>query len=243
MTDELLGRKSSLLPPVTALLLAAAAASNNVAFGYDVGVISGSLHDMAMSLGLSTFEQELSTSGLNFVSGFGALLVSGNLLDTLGRRKTLLLSSLLLLLGSAIVTLAPSLPLLLLGRSLQGLGSGCSWVACTVYITEIAPSESRGTLVAIADIAINVGILLGFAIDRVVNLSMAQSDPGIRWRVAMALSALVPLFFCGVCYPLLPESPCWLLRQGKDDAAAASVSRRDPDRRPSAEQRSDLALQ
>ena len=67
-------------------LAASLAAINNLAFGYDVGVISGSLADMASTLDLSTLEQEAATSGLNFLAGFGALLVSGNLLDRLGRR-------------------------------------------------------------------------------------------------------------------------------------------------------------
>ena len=47
------------------VVFAFVAALNNVAFGYDVGVISGSLTDMATSLSLSTFEQEMATSGLN----------------------------------------------------------------------------------------------------------------------------------------------------------------------------------
>ena len=106
-----------------------------------VGVISGSLTDMARSLHLSTIEQEMATSGLNFVSGIGAVLVSGNIMDKFGRRPTLLVASLLLLLGSAIVALAPSFAVLLLGRALQGLGSGTGWAACTVYITEVAPAD------------------------------------------------------------------------------------------------------
>ena len=68
-------------------LAASLAAVNNLAFGYDVGVVSGSLADMAASLQLSTFEQEAATSGLNFVAGLGALLLAGNLLDRLGRRR------------------------------------------------------------------------------------------------------------------------------------------------------------
>ena len=67
-------------------LVASLAAINNLAFGYDVGVVSGSLRDMATSLNLSTIEQEAATSGLNFVAGAGALLMSGNLLDLLGRK-------------------------------------------------------------------------------------------------------------------------------------------------------------
>ena len=89
-----------------------------MAFGYDVGVISGSLADMASTLDLSTLEQEAATSGLNFLAGFGALLVSGNLLDRLGRRATLLISSLLLLAGAAVVW--PSRDLLGAAPPLQG---------------------------------------------------------------------------------------------------------------------------
>ena len=130
---------------------------------------------MATSLNLSTIEQEAATSGLNFVAGAGALLMSGNLLDLLGRKATLLAASVLLLVGAAVVSLAQNFPVLLLGRALQGLGSGCGWCACSVYITEIAPPAYRGSLVAISDIAINVGILLGYAVDRMINVWIAVS--------------------------------------------------------------------
>jgi MFS family permease len=209
------------LPPFRAVAVASLAALLNVAFGYDVGVISGSLRDMATSLNLSTFEQELSTSGLNFVSGIGALLLSGNALDVYGRRATLRFAALLLLSGSIVVTAAPNFPLLLCGRALQGLGSGCGWCACSVYITECAPREFRGSLVSISDIAINVGILLGFAIDRAINLALIDIGPG-RWRAAMAASAAIPLLFLG-CSPLLPESPRWLLMMGREAEAARSL--------------------
>ena len=56
---------------------------------------------MASSLDLSVFAQEMATSGLNFVSGLGALGGAGMFMDTFGRRATLLVSSLLLLLGEA----------------------------------------------------------------------------------------------------------------------------------------------
>ena len=214
-------------PPRRAVLIACAAAMTNVAFGYDVGIISGSLVDIATSLRLSTIEQEMVTSGLNFVSGIGAICVSGNILDRLGRKATLLIASLLLLLGSFVVTLADSFLTLLLGRALQGLGSGSGWCACTVYITEIAPQEWRGALVSISDIGINVGILLGYCADRAVNLQMVD-EPGLRWRVAMGLSALLPLVYCCACHPWLPESPRWLVLVGRDADAARALQRVSP---------------
>ena len=181
--------------PYRVLLIASISSLNNVAFGYDVGVVSGSLTDMACSLRLSTFEQEVATSGLNFVSGLGALLVSGNLLDILGRRMTLFISAALLFVGSVVVAAAPNFPVLVLGRALQGLGSGCSWCACGVYITEIAPPAYRGALVSISDISINVGILLGYAFDRVINVTIENADT--RWRVKLALSRTRPDGFSG----------------------------------------------
>ena len=215
----------ALRPPLNTMLVACAAALTNVAFGYDVGVISGSLEDMAAALHLSTIQQEMATSGLNFVSGLGALLLSGNFNDRLGRKNTLFIASLLLFAGSIVTTCATAFPVLLVGRALQGLGSGCGWCACTVYITEVAPREWRGMLVSISDIGINVGILLGFSIDRAVNLGLSAGGPDVRWRVAMGLSALIPLLYCFCCHALLPESPRWLLMVGRESEAVSALSK------------------
>ena len=188
--------------PWRVLLLSTLSAINNAAFGHDVGSFR-SLADMASSLSLTTFEKEAATSGLNFVAGFGGLYFAGNALDYLGRRATLMVSSVLLLLGCAVVVFAQSFAVLLLGRALQGLGSGCAWCACSVYITEVAPSQYRGALVAISDIAINLGILLGYATDRVINVSIDNGDT--RWRVAMAISAAFPIVYV-LLYPWMPDA-------------------------------------
>lgn len=112
---------------------------------------SGLLKDMSASLHLTKFQEEAATSGLNFVAGIGAVLVSGNLLDRLGRRMTLLIASICLVLGAAMVSSSYSFAQLLVGRALQGMGSGASWCACSVYITELAPPQYRGALVAMSD--------------------------------------------------------------------------------------------
>lgn len=119
--------------------------------------------------------------------------------------------------GGSAVTLAQSFFVLLLGRALQGLGSGCAWCACAVYIAEMAPKEWRGGLVAISDISINVGILLGFAVDRAIILALPR-EPDLRWRVAMGVSLILPLFYV-VAHPFLPESPRWLLMSGRKTEA------------------------
>lgn len=117
--------------PWKVLGVSVVAALNSVAFGYDVGVVSGhtsprrsgdvqlraaqgltthrlwrlamagSLSDMAAALSLDTLEQEMATSGLNFVSGIGALLGASFVMDKFGRRATLLVASMLLLAGES----------------------------------------------------------------------------------------------------------------------------------------------
>eukprot|EP00729_Bicosta_minor_P012985 gene12985-23265_t len=202
--------------PIWLVGVTTAATFCNVAFGFDIGVVSGSLADLAASLNLTTIEQEAATSGLNFMSGVGAIVVSGTLLDTLGRRKTLLTAAVLLFLGSITVASAYSFAQLLAGRALQGLGSGCSLVACSVYITELAPTQYRGALVSVADVSINFGILLGYALDFAVHShfpSSSSSSADLHWRVSMALTVIMPSCYIA-CYPWIPESPRFLVSKG-----------------------------
>jgi sugar porter (SP) family MFS transporter len=197
----------------------------NTAFGFDIGVVSGSLADLSSSLNLSRIEEEAATSGLNFFSGIGAIFVSATLLDWIGRRRTLLAAAVLLAAGSAMVASAPSFVFLLLGRALQGLGSGCSIVASSVFITELAPTKFRGALVAVADVAINFGILLGYVADYAVKRS-TEGHPSAHWRTSMALTTVMPLCYC-LAYPFIPESPRWLAAQGgrRDREALAVLER------------------
>ena len=231
------------------LFAACAATLCNVAFGYDVGVVSGSLTVRAAAASpmrarsrppqaisnttdLGTVEKEVVTSGLNFVAGFGALLLAGPLLDVLGRRGALLLSAACLTAGGGLVLSATGFAQLVAGRALQGLGSGCSWCACSVYITEIAPAHLRGALVSLADISINLGILLGYIIDYGVHKAYPDDgsahDMNWHWRVAMGLSLVWPLLFA-MCYPFIPESPRYLVLAGRDAEAEACLLRLEPD--------------
>mmetsp|Transcript_3672 Transcript_3672/g.11516 ORF Transcript_3672/g.11516 Transcript_3672/m.11516 type:complete len:609 (+) Transcript_3672:193-2019(+) len=203
--------------------ICAAATLTSMAFGYDVGVISGSLEDMATTLNLSTLQREAATSGLSFVAAIGAIGVSGGLLDWVGRKASIKLASVLLIAGAVTVSLARSFPTLLLGRSLQGLGSGCTIAATSVYITELAPAEYRGALVSLADIGINLGILLGYCVDYWVRVELADT-PSERWRLSMGLAGVLPLLFLAVA-PLLPETPRFLMMAGRDTEALEVLQR------------------
>ncbi|CAN0497419.1 unnamed protein product, partial [Discosporangium mesarthrocarpum] len=63
--------------------------------------------------------------------------------------------------GAGGMTISVTYAQILAGRILTGLGVGCGFVVAPVYITEITPPHIRGKLVAMTDIMINIGILVG----------------------------------------------------------------------------------
>ena len=188
----------------------------NITFGYDVGAVSETLTSIQGAFGLSDLMAGTFTGALNLAAAVGALLVSGSTLDVLGRKGTLLVASILLIIGGVTVASATNTYALMTGRAVQGLGIGTCWCASTTYITEVTPAAWRGSLVSISDISINFGILVGYAVGYGVGNAT-------NWRVVMALSAVPPCIFLLVSF-WVPETPRWLAMRGEDDKALKVLS-------------------
>ena len=198
---------------------------NQIAFGYDVGAVSQCLQPIERTFRLTQLQTGFVTSALNYFAAAGALMVSGALLDRYGRRKALIAAAWLLIAGGIAVAAANSFEALVIGRLLQGLGVGCSWSASGIYVTEIAPSKLRGSLVALVDVAINLGIIVGYCIAFVVDATQLGRSLSIApWRVSMGLSALPSLVFM-LFVISLPESPRWLVKRSRPIAAKRSLQR------------------
>ena len=90
------------------------ACSVAILLGYDIGVMSGAALAIEQSLGLTVVQKQVVVGSLNFVSGFGALLV-GRLCDSIGRRACITASMLLYALGSAIMLGSQGFHVLLAG--------------------------------------------------------------------------------------------------------------------------------
>lgn len=152
---------------------------------------------------LSTFDQGLvvSLSLAGALSGSIAALFYG---DKLGRKRELVLASALYAAGAASVSLAPTLPLVLLGRSLYGIGIGFAMHAAPAYIAETSPSSVRGLLISLKEAFIVGGILGGY----LVSYLAVDAIGGWRWMygAAMPLAGVLALGMS-----LLPESPRWLV--------------------------------
>src|SRR5260221_96583 len=103
------------------ILAAVFAAVGGLLFGYDTAAISGAVIFIKQQFSLSTFPEEL-VVGMVLVGAALAALGGGRLSDRLGRRTTLILTSLIFILGALICAFADSLQTLLVGRTIAGLG-------------------------------------------------------------------------------------------------------------------------
>lgn len=198
------------------LLVASVAALGGLLFGYDTGVISGAILFINKDFGLGTRLQEFTISivliGAIVGSGF-----AGAIADRFGRRVTLLWAGVIFAAGSMLSAFAPSIAPLLAGRLIIGLAIGLCSVVAPLYISEVAPAETRGGLVSLYQFAITVGILAAFLID------YAFSASG-QWRWMLGL-ALVPSIVLIAGMLPLPESPRYLFKSGKTEAAREELRR------------------
>lgn len=185
-------------------------AMGGLLFGYDIGATSGatiSLQSPELSgttwFDLSAVQLGLVVSGSLYGALLGSLIVYP-LADFLGRRRELIIASLLYLSGSLLTAYAPGLEVLLIARLVYGLGIGMAMHGAPLYIAETCPSQIRGTLISLKELFIVLGILLGYFI------GSFEIDAVGGWRYMYGFSAPIA-FVMGLGMLSLPPSPRWLL--------------------------------
>ncbi|XP_030819154.1 solute carrier family 2, facilitated glucose transporter member 10 isoform X1 [Camarhynchus parvulus] len=194
-------------------------------FGYELGIISGALLQLQADFQLSCFEQEVLVSAV-LVGALLASLAGGILIDRHGRRRAILVSNLVLLVGSLILTLARSLTVLVIGRVTVGFAISVSSMACCIYVSEMVAAHQRGLLVSLYEAGITVGILLSYAL----NYVFADVDEGWRYMFGLAIAPAAMQFLSILFLPVNPvklsswDSDCQkglIPLQDTEDRAAA----------------------
>ncbi|KAL0357629.1 UNVERIFIED_CONTAM: putative polyol transporter 4 [Sesamum calycinum] len=189
------------------------ASLNNVLLGYDVGVMSGAILFIQEDLKITEVQQEILVGILSVMSLLGSL-GGGRTSDAIGRKWTMGLAAIVFQAGAAVMTLAPSFEVLMIGRILAGVGIGFGVMIAPVYIAEISPTVSRGSLTSFPEIFINLGILLGY----VSNYAFSGLPAHTNWRIMLAVGIL-PSVFIAFALCIIPESPRWLVLQNRVDEA------------------------
>lgn len=199
------------------------ASLNNVLLGYDVGVMSGAVIFIKEDLKITEVQVEILIGILSIVSLLGSL-GGGRTSDIIGRKWTMALAAVVFQMGGITMTLAPSYQVLMIGRLLAGIGIGFGVMISPIYIAEISPNLTRGSLTTFPEIFINVGIMLGY----VSNYAFSGLSVHISWRVMLAVGIL-PSVFIGFALFIIPESPRWLVMQNRIDEARSVLLKTNED--------------
>lgn len=183
--------------------------------GFDTAVIAGSTQGLTQVFQLSPSALGFTVSAALWGTVLGAM-AAGWLGRALGGRTSLLILASCYLISALGCAFAPSWAWLLIFRFVGGLGMGGSSVIAPVYIAEIAPAAWRGRLVGAFQINIIGGILLAYLSNYVIGL-FVFGDHEWRWQlgIAAAPAALFLLMLVGI-----PQSPRWLIAQGRSTEAA-----------------------
>ncbi|HEY0572244.1 MAG TPA: sugar porter family MFS transporter, partial [Enterovirga sp.] len=192
-------------------------------FGYDTGVISGALLFIPDDFKLTPFLQGAIVGGLLLGAMVGAAF-AGRLSDRLGRRTLIIAAGVIFTAGALLAALAPSVGVLIAARFVLGLAVGSAALVVPLYLSEIAPTEMRGAITALNQLAIVVGILAAF----VVNAILASSGD---WRLMLGLAAVPSvLLLAGMIF--MPETPRHLVHTGEEEEARDVLEQMPGDEHP-----------
>lgn len=204
------------------------AALGGFLFGFDSGVISGCEKAIQAEFGLSAFWHGLIISGALIGTVIG-VFAAGKPSDRWGRKPTLWLMGTLFLIsavGCAVTPFDKTWGPQLLGwfRFIGGLAIGGVSVVVPLYIVEVSPGKIRGRLVAMNQLNIVLGILVSYVSNYLIARFLPQVDPRTLWRVMLGAECLPIFLFMGLL-GTIPESPRWLVRVGREDAARRVLER------------------
>jgi sugar porter (SP) family MFS transporter len=181
-------------------------------YGYDMGIIAAAAIFVKRTWALSTLMEELVVSIVLIGAMIGAI-VGGAIADRIGRRATLVWAGGVFIAGSVLAPLSGSVFVLIVARAIIGIGIGFTSVTAPVYVSELAPPQSRGMLIGLYQFALTVGIALA----NLVGYWLAAQQ---AWRLMFGIAVVPTVFFLGVILTV-PESPRWLFAHGRPKEAAA----------------------
>jgi SP family arabinose:H+ symporter-like MFS transporter len=178
-------------------------------FGFDIAIISGAVPFIQPYFGWNELQLGWGVSSLLVGAIIGAF-VSGIFTDKYGRKRVLIVVALFFAVSCALTAIADSSVLFISARLFGGLAVGAASVLSPMYVAEVAPPKTRGTLVAIYQLTIVLGILCSYTINYWLH------DVANNWRWMFA-TGTVPsvLFFVGLFF--IPESPRWLYKAGRKE--------------------------
>ncbi|MDR0269673.1 sugar porter family MFS transporter [Paenibacillus sp.] len=195
-------------------LVSIVAALGGLLFGFDTAVVSGAIGFMQERFDLNEFQVGWAVSSLIIGCIVGALS-SGVLSEKFGRKKVLIAAAILFIIGSLGSAIPSAFSGFIVARMIGGLGIGITSTICPLYNAEIAPAKYRGRLVALNQLATVTGIFLVYFINMwIAGLGDHAWGVSTAWRYMFGFGVIPGVLFLALLF-LVPESPRWLIKQGR----------------------------
>lgn len=214
--------------------IASVAALGGLLFGYDWVVISGAKPFLVPCFHLMNTNVIGWAMSCALLGALAGALMTGWLTDKFGRKKLLAVAALLFATSSVLTGWAPAFAWFAFWRIVGGIAIGMASNLSPLYIAEISPAHLRGRLVALNQLTIVTGILLADMVNWLIAKPIAAHatwrmiavswDGRLGWRW-MFTAVAVPsvLFLLGAL--IIPESPRWLVKQGRKQQARDILAR------------------
>ena len=216
------------------IFMAVVAAIGGILFGYDTAVISGTTAIVKNQFALTDMMEGWYV-GCALIGSICGVLVAGTLSDYLGRKLTMLISAALFSISAIGCAVCGSFDGLVAYRIVGGVGIGIVSIVSPIYISEVSPAKIRGTLVSLYQLAVTIGFLLAYMANWAID---ANIDPSVcgdvtlwqkimhteAWRGMLGSETLPALLFFFIIF-FIPESPKWLIVNGKLDKASKVLNK------------------
>ena len=212
--------------------MAVVAAIGGILFGYDTAVISGTTSIVKNQFQLTDMMEGWYV-GCALIGSIAGVLVAGSLSDYLGRKLTMLISAALFSISAIGCAVCGSFDSLVAFRIIGGVGIGIVSIVSPIYISEVSPAKIRGTLVSLYQLAVTIGFLLAYLMNWVIDSNGSLSVAGNlwtnmwnceMWRGMLGSETLPALLFFSIIF-FIPESPKWLIVNGKLDKASRVLNK------------------
>ncbi|KKA20035.1 hypothetical protein T310_5978 [Rasamsonia emersonii CBS 393.64] len=223
-------RLTTLLEEKRVVLICFFLAFGQFQYGYDSAAVSGfqsmpgflSIYgykdpDSTIGYNISTEVQRLIQSLMN-LGGLVATTVIYFVGDRAGRRTGLWAACLFGIVAISIQIGSTTMAALYIGRLFLGFSNGLFVAYSVTYISEVAPSHFRGSIVGLVVFQTSFGALIGILVDNYTNASISR----VCYQIPLAVMYIVPACI-GIVLIWLPDTPRYYISRGREDRAALSI--------------------
>ena len=210
------------------LFISSVAAIGGFLFGFDSGVINGTVTALGNSFNSSNIGTGFNVASVLLGCAVGALM-AGPLSDRFGRKAIMLITAIIFAISAFGSGISSSSAEFIFYRLIGGLGIGAASVLAPAYIAEVAPAALRGRLATLQQLAIVLGLFAAFLSNYVIAAEAGGAEAiflldlaAWRWMFWVELLPAI-LFLLGVVF--IPESPRYLVAQGQIEQARSIFKR------------------